>query len=205
MVAGGRAGAVRPGGGRDPDVPHRGQRGLPAEGGEIQGPAGPAAEVGGRVLRQARGPAGQGDGRRLAAGAGAVELRAGGADRQGGPHRGRAGGAPVGAGGAAGAGGRAGGRRVGDGRGRPEPDVRRRTAPVDGEDRRGAGDVSRGRGPAGRCRGRVARGPLRAGGLPVADGFLPVHDRQGRGGAGRGRRGGEGGEARPGEYDRRHR
>ena len=60
----------------------------------------------------------------LAAGAGAVELRAGRADGQGRPHRGRTGGAPVGAGGAAGAGGRAGGRRRGDGRGRPEPDGR---------------------------------------------------------------------------------
>ena len=64
-----------------------------------------------RLLRQARGPAGQGDRRRLAAGAGAGELRAGRADRQGGPQGGRAGGAPRGAGGAGGAGGRAGGRR----------------------------------------------------------------------------------------------
>ena len=63
------------------------------------------------LLRQAGRPAGQGDGPGLAAGAGGGELRAGRADREGGPQRGRAGGAPVGAGGAGGAGGRAGGRR----------------------------------------------------------------------------------------------
>ncbi len=45
-IACGRAGAVRAGDGRDQDVSHRRQRGLPAQGGEIQGPAQPAAEVG---------------------------------------------------------------------------------------------------------------------------------------------------------------
>ena len=70
-LAGRRAGAVRAGGGRDQDVPHRGQRGLPAQAGAVQGAAGPALEVGGRLLRQAGGPARAGDGRRLAAGAGA--------------------------------------------------------------------------------------------------------------------------------------
>ena len=93
-LEGGRAGAVRPGGRGDQDVPHRRQRGLPAQGGEVQGPARPAAEVGRRLLRQARRPAGQGDGPGVAAGAGAGELRAGRADGQGRPHGGRAGGAP---------------------------------------------------------------------------------------------------------------
>ena len=60
--------------------------------GAVQGAARPAAEVGLRLLRQARRPAGQGDGPRLAAGAGAGELRAGRPDREGGPHGGRAGG-----------------------------------------------------------------------------------------------------------------
>ena len=93
-----RAGPVRPGGRGDQDVPHRRQRGLPAQAGPVQGAARPAAEVGGGLLRQARRPARQGDRRRLAAGAGAVELRAGRADRQGRPQGGRAGGAPGGAG-----------------------------------------------------------------------------------------------------------
>ena len=66
-----RRAAVRAGGGRDQDVPHRRQRGLPAQAGPVQGAARPAAEVGGRLLRQARGPARQGDGPGLAAGAGA--------------------------------------------------------------------------------------------------------------------------------------
>ena len=64
------------------------------------------------LLRQARRPARQGDGPGLAAGAGGGELRAGRADGEGGPQRGCAGGAPVGAGGAAGAGLRVGGRRA---------------------------------------------------------------------------------------------
>ena len=54
QVTCGRAGAVRPGGGGDQDVSHRRQRGLPAQGGPIQGAARPAAEVGHRLLRQAR-------------------------------------------------------------------------------------------------------------------------------------------------------
>ena len=36
-LEGRRAGAVRPGGGGDQDVPHRRQRGLPAQGGPVQG------------------------------------------------------------------------------------------------------------------------------------------------------------------------
>ena len=104
------------------DVPHRGERRLSAQGREVQGLAQPAPEVGIGFLRQARRASGQGDGRRLAAGAGAIELRAGRADRQGRPPGGRAGGASGGAGGAGGAGGRAGGRHRDEGRRRPEPD-----------------------------------------------------------------------------------
>ena len=68
-----------------------------------------------RLLRQARRPAGQGDGLGLAAGAGAGQLRAGRSDRQGRPQGGCPGGAPGRAGGAGGAGGGAGGRRRGRG------------------------------------------------------------------------------------------
>ena len=44
QIACGGAGAVRAGDGRDQDVPHRRQRGFPAQGGEVQGPAQPAAD-----------------------------------------------------------------------------------------------------------------------------------------------------------------
>ena len=44
QIACGGAGAVRAGDGRDQDVSHRRQRGFPAQGGEIQGPAQPAAD-----------------------------------------------------------------------------------------------------------------------------------------------------------------
>ena len=94
------AGPLRPGRRGDQDVPHRRQRGLPAQGGPVQGAARPAPEVGLGLLRQARGAAGQGDGPGLAAGAGGRELRAGRPDREGRPQGGRAGGAPGGAGGA---------------------------------------------------------------------------------------------------------
>ena len=53
-LEGRRAGPVRPGRRRDQDVPHRRQRGLPAQAGPVQGAARPAAEVGVGLLRQAR-------------------------------------------------------------------------------------------------------------------------------------------------------
>ena len=183
-LEGGRAGAIRPGGGGDPDVPHGGQRGLPAQGGAVQGAARPAAEVGLGLLRQAGRPARQGDGPGLASGAGTGELRAGGADGDGGSHRGCAGGAPVGPGGASGAGGRAGRRRVGAGRGGPQPGGRRGAPGVDGEAGRGAGGVPRGRGCHDRPGGGVVGGPGDAGGLPVAAGLVPVHRRPARRGTG---------------------
>ena len=96
QIACGGAGAVRAGDGRDQDVSHRRQRGLPAQGGEIQGPAQPVAEVGVRLLRQARGPAGPGDGPDLASGAVAGQLRAGRADGQGRPQGRRTGCSPAG-------------------------------------------------------------------------------------------------------------
>ena len=52
---GGGPGPVRSGGRRHQDVPHRRQRGLPAQGGEVQGAARPALEVGGGLLQQAVG------------------------------------------------------------------------------------------------------------------------------------------------------
>ena len=73
-------GPLRSGRRCDQDVPHGRERGLPAQGGEVQGSAQPAAEVGIGLLRQARRPLGQGDGPRLAAGTGAIEFRAGRAD-----------------------------------------------------------------------------------------------------------------------------
>ena len=51
QVTRGGAGAVRPGGGRHQDVPHGRQRGLPAQGGQIQEPARFAAEIGVGILR----------------------------------------------------------------------------------------------------------------------------------------------------------
>ena len=121
-----RPGTVRPGGRCDQDVPHRGQRGLPAQGGEIPGAAQPAAEVGQRLLRQARRPARQGDGPGLTAGAGAGQLRAGRTDRQGRQTGGRAGGPPAGPRRPRGAGGRIAGRSRDQGRSGAQPDCHRR-------------------------------------------------------------------------------
>ena len=207
------AGPLRPGRRGDQDVSHRRQRGLPAQGGAVQGPAGPAAEIGLRLLRQARRAAGQGDGRGLASGAGGVELRAGRADRQGREPGGCPGGAPRRAGGPGGAGGRAGGRRRGDGGRRPEPDRGRRAAGSDGEDGRGDGDVPAVGVAAGRPGGDRRGGAGGAGGLPVAAGLPPVEDGPDRRGAdslpaGAGRPGGAGrrprgpgrGPSRPGGH-----
>ena len=58
-VQGCRARTVRSGCRGDQDLSHRRQRGLPAEGGEVQGAARRAPEVGLRLLRQARRPAWQ--------------------------------------------------------------------------------------------------------------------------------------------------
>ena len=132
---------------------------------QVQGAARPAAEVGQRLLRQARRPAGQGDGPGVAAGAGAGQLRGGRPDRQGRPQGGRAGGAPGGAGPPRGAGGRAGGRRRGQGRRRPQPDRRRGPAEIDRQDRRGRGDLPQGRGAAGGPGAVVDRGSSRAAAL----------------------------------------
>ena len=73
-LQGSRAGAVRAGGRGHPDVPHRRQRGLPAQGGEVQVPARPAAEIGLRLLRQAGGTAGPRNRRGVAEGAGAANF-----------------------------------------------------------------------------------------------------------------------------------
>ena len=121
-----------------------------------------------------RRPLGQGDGRCLATGAGAIELRAGQADRQGRPSRGRSGGAPSGAGGAGGAGGRAGGRHRGEGRRRPKPNRGCLLAQFDRKGRRGVGGLS----PFGVAAGGPGRfrsgGEGRAGGLPRGDVRDPV-------------------------------
>ena len=101
----------------------------------------PALEIGRGLLRQARRFARQGDRHRLAAGPGAVQLRAGRPDGQGRPHRGCPGGASCGPGGSRGAGDRAGGLRPGQGRRRAQPDRGRRAAPSDRQDGRGSGDV----------------------------------------------------------------
>ncbi len=69
-----RAGPLRAGRQCDQDVPHRRQRGLPAQAGSVQGTARAALEVGVRLLRQARCLAWQGDGRRFAAGSGADRI-----------------------------------------------------------------------------------------------------------------------------------
>src|SRR5262249_51318787 len=134
-------GPVQPGGRGDQDVPHGGQRGLPTEGGAVQGAARPAAEVGRRLLRQAGRPAGGGDRPGGAACAGGVELRAGRVDRQGREPGGCTESPPGRAGGAGGVGGGAGGRRRGGGGRRPEPDGGRPAAGDDGEDGRGGRDV----------------------------------------------------------------
>ena len=156
---------------------------------------------------------GQGDGCGLASGPAGVELRAGGADRQGREPRRCAEGAPRRAGGPGGAGGRAGGRCRGDGGRRPEPDNGRRAAGSDGEDGRGAGDVPAVGVAAGRPGGDRRGGAGGAGGLPVAAGLPPVEDGPDRRGAdslqaGAGRSGGAGprprgpgrGPSRPGGH-----
>ena len=104
------AGPVRPGRRGDQDVSHGRQRRLPAQAGAVQGRPRPAAEVGQRLLRQARCLAGQGVGPGFAAGALAGELRSGRADGQGRQAGGRAGGTPAGPRRPRGAGGRIPGR-----------------------------------------------------------------------------------------------
>ena len=185
---------------------------------QIQGAARPALEIGLGLLRQARRPAGPGDRHRLAAGPGAVQLRAGRPDGQGRPQRGRPGGSSCGPGGARGAGGRAGGRRPGQGRRRPEPDRSRQPARSDGQDGRGAGDVPAVGVAAGRPGGCRSVGAGRAGGLPVANGWAAkdhgqVRRRPGGLAAGAGRPGGAGRRSRslqrrpprPGGHHRSHR
>ena len=176
------------------------------EAGPVQGGARPAAEVGRQLLRQVRRPARPGVGRRLAACAGGVELRAGRSDRQGGPEGAGDGDAPVGPGGAGGAGGRARRRRRGQGRCRAEPDGDRPPARGDGEARRGAGGLPAVGGAAGWPGGFRPLGAGRAGGLP--DAYRPPAlrhwpDRRGARGlrAGAGRPGGTGG--RPRGFQRR--
>ena len=127
-LAGRRPGPVRPGRRGDQDVSHRRQRRLPAQAGAVQGRPRPAAEVGQRLLRQARCLAGQGVGPGLAAGAVAGELRSGRADGQGRQAGGRAGGTPAGPRRPRGAGGRNPGRPGDQGRRRAQPDGRRRSA-----------------------------------------------------------------------------
>src|SRR5262249_4730881 len=127
-------GAVRPGGGGDQDVPHRRERGLPAEAGPVPRAARPALEIGRGLLWQAGRPAGPGDRLRLAAGACAITPPFGRADGEGRRPGGGVGGAEGGAGGAGGAGGGAGGRRRGDGGRRPQPDRGGPAAGSDGED-----------------------------------------------------------------------
>ncbi len=92
----GRPGPVRPGGRCDQDLSHGRQRRLPAQAGAVQGGPRPAAQVGQRLLRQARRLAGQGVGPGVAAGALAGELRTGRSDWQGRQAGGRAGGPPAG-------------------------------------------------------------------------------------------------------------
>ena len=173
QIACGGAGAVRAGDGRDQDVSHRRQRGFPAQGGEIQGPAQPAAEIGVRLLWQARCAAGQGDGPGVASGAGAGQLRAVRPDRQGRPQGRRTGCSPAGPRRPRGAGGRAGGGRRDQGRRRPQPHGRG-GAPVRGrQDRRGRGDLPQGRDSAGGPGPVVPFDPGRAGRagvLPDGDG-----------------------------------
>ena len=150
----------------------------------------------------------------LAAGAGGGELRAGRADRQGRPQRGRAGGAPGGAGGAARYWRPSRGPAPGEGRRRPQPDGRRRLLESTGKTDEALATYREAEALAGRPASGSPEARGRAGGLPVADGLAPVHDGKddggagrlppgaGRpGGAGRGRRGAEGGPARPGGHD----
>ena len=83
-----RRAAVRAGGRGDQDVPHRRQRGLPAQAGPVQGPARPAAEVGRRTSTASSAPCWAG--RRTSASRRALaqsELRAGRPDRPGRPLR----------------------------------------------------------------------------------------------------------------------
>ena len=177
--------AVRAGDRGDQDLSHGRQRGLPAQGGEVQGPAPAALDVGGRLLRPAGRPAGPGDGLWPRDARSIKRPSSWPIDREDRPEGGCALGPPAGAVAAAGACVGAGGRGRDPRRRGPQPHERRIVAGGDREDGRGAGSLPRGRAPAGRTGALDAGNPVCAGGLSFASRLVPLDDRPLGRGAGR--------------------